>query len=315
MDRRKQLRRIFEGLVPASVLDAAVSAMEASAEAIRAEGEEEDVTPSMFGGVDSQGRGIIRLWGPIVSDSSWDAMMLSDFGMPYSSPGRFGAALAAAREAGATELVLRISSEGGVLAVANSMLMNLREWRNEGGSVSQATLEGWVGSAATVVMLGAERIVCGPLTECLIHFPMVSVMGARPEKLRTLAQALDDASAEVVRLYVSARGLEEDAVRAQMEKDTAIVGQRIVDFGLADAVLEVEPEEEPTMSGPEPPAEPPAVDPPPEPPAVDPPADPPQIQDGADPVPEEPPASPAEGDADAALIGSRLRRRRSRRSL
>ena len=197
--------------------------------------DEEDPPPTMYEAGENGAPGRLLLFGVIVDDA-W-AEWLRWWGIRAMSGADVKAGLQAAKEDGATALELRINSPGGMVFVAQECQLALAEFKTRsGGTIPLATIEAICASAATMFALTAARIEIAPLAGWLVHFPLVSIHGNAAD-LRAMAEDLDRVGNVLVDQYVKRRGLAEDAVRVQMERDAFLYGAEAVEAGWVDAVI------------------------------------------------------------------------------
>lgn len=127
---------------------------------------------------------------------------------------------------------LEVNSDGGSvidgIAISNAL-------RARGGVT--AVVLGAACSAATLVLMGCERIEMPANTYLMVHDVAGAVWGSS-EALRDYADVMDKMTQTIVNMYMSRSGQSEDVVRAWLEKDTWLNASEAKDLGLCDEVTQ-----------------------------------------------------------------------------
>ncbi len=147
---------------------------------------------------------------------------------------------AALADAGPVELL--ISSPGGDVAEGLAIYNAIRDHRRAGHQVS-ARVVGLAASMATYIPLAAERITVEDNAVFMIHNAWGLAIGDYRD-MRKTGDVLDGLTRTIARAYAERTGQEMNAIRQQMDDETWLFGQDIVDAGFADAL-------EPAGDGPE----------------------------------------------------------------
>lgn len=143
---------------------------------------------------------------------------------------------------GAQELRVRVNSPGGDLFVGLAMYDTLRGAREKGVNVT-AVVMGLAASAATVVIMGAERIEMTANSQLMVHEPSTWLFGKVTE-LREDLKDLEDAWQNMVRIYTERTGADVEAFTAEHTRDRWYTAEQAVVAGLADAIVNpIEPAE------------------------------------------------------------------------
>ena len=143
---------------------------------------------------------------------------------------------------GAEELRVRVNSPGGDLFVGLAMYDTLRGAREKGVNVT-AVVMGLAASAATVVIMGAERIEMTANSQLMVHEPSTWLFGKVTE-LREDLKDLEDAWQNMVRIYTERTGADVEAFTAEHTRDRWYTAEQAVAAGLADAIVNpIEPAE------------------------------------------------------------------------
>ena len=185
--------------------------------------------------------------------------------MPGICPTAFGTALASM----AGDVEFHVNSPGGDVSAMNMMLSSVMEWRKkDANAVAEARITGIAASAAVSLLTTSRRcrVTAMPQAALMVHEPALAGMTAKA--LRQFAEMLDDDTETLVDQYAAARGLDRDAVMAEVREETWMSARRARRTGWIDQVYpvvedaedsegeaagetEAEPEEEPaeTASG------------------------------------------------------------------
>lgn len=110
--------------------------------------------------------------GHIVADS--DAPILRWWGIPAACPADIRSALA--ENPADEEFVLEINSGGGSVFAGFEMYSLLRNASRQGVH-TRAEVQSLAGSAASVVMAGADTAACSPVGQVMIHLPSTVTEG------------------------------------------------------------------------------------------------------------------------------------------
>lgn len=99
-----------------------------------------------------------------------------------------------------------------------------------------AVVTGNAGSAASIVLLGADEVLMGKGSSIFIH--EVRAMAFGPSSImRRVADVLDNASGELSRLYADRTGMKASEALAMMKADTTMYSAEAISKGFADGML------------------------------------------------------------------------------
>lgn len=128
------------------------------------------------------------------------------------------------------KLIVRINSPGGdyydALAIANALARH---------GNAEAHVDGMAASAATIIALGAQRVVMSRGAVWMIHNPWASLQGDADE-LRKAAQTLDGIEARIIEIYRAKTGLDEDVIREYMAQERYFLAEEALQLGFVDAL-------------------------------------------------------------------------------
>ena len=145
-------------------------------------------------------------------------------------------------QAGGRDVTLRLNSPGGD-AFAGIAISNLL--RGYSGTVT-AIVDGLAASAASVIAMGADRLLMGRGAQLMIHRASnLAILMGNAEQLRAqLAEAekmvdkLDKLDASMAEIYAAKSGLATDETMALMAKETYMSAKQAVASKMADGLAE-----------------------------------------------------------------------------
>ena len=154
--------------------------------------------------------------GHIVADG--DAPILRWWGIPASCPADIRGALAQNPEG--EEFVLEINSGGGSVFAGFEMYSLLRNASRQGVH-TRAEVQSLAGSAASVVMAGADTAAVSPVGQVMIHLPSTITEGNQGVH-RESVQMLESITESIIAAYEGkVRGkTSHDALRRLMDRET-----------------------------------------------------------------------------------------------
>ena len=174
-----------------------------------------------------------NLKGVICADE--DAQIYRYFGMAAVCPGDIRQALAD-NPAGET-FVLEVNSGGGSVYAGFEMYSLLR-----GATVpTRAEVQSLAGSAASVVLMGADVAAASPVGQVMIHLPRTSTEGSQTAH-RESVQMLEAVTASIIAAYEHKcrKKTSAAALRRMMERETFLTAQEALDAGLLDEIIGVD---------------------------------------------------------------------------
>ena len=131
-------------------------------------------------------------------------------------------------------VVMHLNSPGGSVfdAVAMSALLAGRE----GGF--EARVEGMAASAATFLLMSADKRTATTLSQVMVHRASTIAWG-NAEDLGYTAKLLDAIDADIADMYAKRAGMDVEDVRGLMEAETYMTAQDALDAGFVDEVVEL----------------------------------------------------------------------------
>ncbi len=179
----------------------------------------------------------INLRGYLVDNDTADILRWCGW-RDITAPMDIAAGLAAAIQAG-EDVTLLINSPGGDMTVGGEIFSMLR--RHEG--TTEALVQGYAASAATMAMMGAKIIQSEPGAILCYHNPSSSVSGDH-RTMSAAAESLKNVRESVLNLYMTRTGKTREEIGALMDEDKWISPQQALEYGLIDKVVGLPAEEE-----------------------------------------------------------------------
>lgn len=171
-----------------------------------------------------------QLNGYVVGDE--DLWLYDWFEIPAFSPQTVRDAIDSTPDG--EELVLEINSGGGSAFAGFEMYSVLRN----ATIPTVAEVQSLAASAASVLMLGCQRVTASPVAQVMIHLPWTVTEGDRYEHSRSIG-VLDSIAESLLNAYVvkcgnkSTRG----ELRSMMRTSTWLTAPEAKDLGLVDSIL------------------------------------------------------------------------------
>lgn len=131
------------------------------------------------------------------------------------------------------DIELIINSDGGSLIAGTEIYSLLAGYTGE----TVAHIQSRAASAATVAMMGCDRIVAEPVSLICVHNPSVETYGDS-HTLRHTAEELDNIKGSIIAAYRSRAKVTDEEMAELMDKDLFISAEDALEYGLVDAVLE-----------------------------------------------------------------------------
>jgi ATP-dependent protease ClpP protease subunit len=128
---------------------------------------------------------------------------------------------------------LLVNSDGGSVFTALAMheLINRYEGHVESNILSLAA------SAASFLVLAADRVVMSPAAKLMLHEPYTMMMGNARE-MRKQADVLDEVQSSLVGIYHGATGLSESDIVSMLEAETWLGSEAALDKGFVNELTE-----------------------------------------------------------------------------
>ena len=171
-----------------------------------------------------------NLKGVISSDE--DAPIYRFFGMAAVSPADIRQAIA--DTPAGEDFVLEINSGGGSVYAGVEMYSILRAENVP----TRAEVQSLAGSAASVVMAGADTVAASPVGQVMIHLPSTFTEGNQVAH-RESVQMLEAVTGSILAAYERKCGgrTSRDALRRMMDRETFLTAHEALKAGLVDEIL------------------------------------------------------------------------------
>lgn len=135
-----------------------------------------------------------------------------------------------------SDIVLEVNSNGGLVTVGSEIYTALRNYK---GKVT-AEITGMAASAASVAVMGADKVVMSPTAQMMVHKALFKWVSGNSDDLDKASNALKSSDKAIVSAYVAKTGLSEDAIMDLMRNETFMSAQDAVEKGFADEVMSFE---------------------------------------------------------------------------
>lgn len=135
---------------------------------------------------------------------------------------------------GAGDIDLQISSPGGAVDEGLAIINALRDHRRAGHQVT-ARVVGYAASMATGIALAADRVEVEDNSVWMVHNPLGIEIGDY-RAMRKYGDILDSLARVLGKAYSDKTGRGLAATRKEMDDETWLFGQEIIDAGYADAM-------------------------------------------------------------------------------
>ena len=173
------------------------------------------------------------LYGDIAKDSWWGDEI---------TPKEFSNELNDILKNGVKNIVVRINSGGGDVFAANAIYCRLKD----SGAKVTAKIDGWAGSAATIIAMAADEIVIPANGVFMVHNPKMAVIQyVEAKQCRKMADSLDTIKNSIVAAYVSKTGKDTDELAELMDNETWYTGIEAVEAGFCDGLMFADDENQP----------------------------------------------------------------------
>lgn len=178
---------------------------------------------------DDTGRRVLRLEGPIDSESFWGDEI---------TPKMFRDEL----DAEDGDITVWINSPGGNVFAAAEIYTMLLEYKGE-VTVKIASI---AASAASVVAMAGSRVLMSPTALLMIHDPSTIAMGNAKDMEKAI-ETLNEVKESIINAYAAKSGLRRGKIAELMSNETWMNAKKAVELGFADEVLfaEAGPDPEP----------------------------------------------------------------------
>ena len=142
------------------------------------------------------------------------------------------------KEIGAVkDLVVRINSGGGDVFAANAIYTRLKELSGKGTEVT-VKIDGWAGSAATIISCAGNTTEIPANGVFMIHNPRSGILGYYEAKeLTKMAEELEVIKQSIVNCYKLKTGKSDEEIKQLMDASTWYTGEQAVAEGFCDGLM------------------------------------------------------------------------------
>ena len=135
------------------------------------------------------------------------------------------------------DLVVRINSGGGDVFAANAIYTRLKELSGKGTEVT-VKIDGWAGSAATIISCAGNTTEIPANGVFMIHNPRSGILGYYEEKeLTKMAEELEVIKQSIVNCYKLKTGKSDEEIKQLMDASTWYTGEQAVAEGFCDGLM------------------------------------------------------------------------------
>ncbi|HEQ9121879.1 TPA: Clp protease ClpP [Streptococcus pyogenes] len=135
-----------------------------------------------------------------------------------------------------SDIILEVNSNGGLVTVGSEIYTALQNYK---GKVI-AEITGMAASAASVAVMGADKVVMSPTAQMMVHKALFNWVAGNSDDLDKASNALKSSDKAIVNAYVAKTGLPEDEIMELMKNETFMSAQDAVEKGFADEVMSFE---------------------------------------------------------------------------
>ncbi|MCY7218511.1 head maturation protease, ClpP-related [Streptococcus dysgalactiae] len=135
-----------------------------------------------------------------------------------------------------SDIILEVNSNGGLVTVGSEIYTALRNYK---GKVT-AEITGMAASAASVAVMGADKVVMSPTAQMMVHKALFNWVRGNSDDLDKASNALKSSDKAIVNAYVAKTGKSEDEIMDLMRNETYMSAQEAVENGFADEVMTFE---------------------------------------------------------------------------
>lgn len=170
----------------------------------------------------------IKFKGPLISNNSQE--VYDYFGLEAVS----AKAIEDALPEDGSDIVLEVNSNGGLVTVGSEIYTLLKSYT---GNVT-AEVTGMAASAASVAIMGADKVVISPTAQIMIHKALLHWVSGNSDDLQKAANALNASDKAIVNAYVARTGKTEDEIMDMMRSETYMSAQDAIANGFADEIMD-----------------------------------------------------------------------------
>ncbi|EOI9074209.1 TPA: head maturation protease, ClpP-related [Streptococcus pyogenes] len=172
----------------------------------------------------------INLKGPLIANNSQE--VYDYYGMEATS----AKSIINQLPEDSSDIILEVNSNGGLVTVGSEVYTALRNYK---GKVT-AEITGMAASAASVAVMGADKVVMSPTAQMMVHKALFNLVCGNSDDLDKASNALKSSDKAIVNAYVAKTGLSEDEIMNLMRNETFMSAQDAVEKGFADEVMSFE---------------------------------------------------------------------------
>ncbi|HEM3683558.1 TPA: Clp protease ClpP [Streptococcus suis] len=169
----------------------------------------------------------IKLRGPLISNNQQEAY--DWYGLEAVSAKSISDALPEDRG----DIVLEVNSNGGLVTVGSDIYTMLKQYP---GNVT-VEVTGMAASAASVAIMGANKVIISPTAQIMIHKSLFSWVSGNSDDLDKASNALKASDQGIVNAYVAKTGKTADEIMELMRNETYMSAQKAVELGFADEIM------------------------------------------------------------------------------
>lgn len=172
----------------------------------------------------------INLKGPLIANNSQE--VYDYYGMEATS----AKSIINQLPEDSSDIILEVNSNGGLVTVGSEVYTALRNYK---GKIT-AEITGMAASAASVAVMGADKVVMSPTAQMMVHKALFNLVCGNSDDLDKASNALKSSDKAIVNAYVAKTGLSEDEIMNLMRNETFMSAQDAVEKGFADEVMSFE---------------------------------------------------------------------------
>ncbi|HEP7708857.1 TPA: Clp protease ClpP [Streptococcus pyogenes] len=172
----------------------------------------------------------INLKGPLIANNSQE--VYDYYGMEATS----AKSIINQLPEDSSDIILEVNSNGGLVTVGSEVYTALRNYK---GKVT-AEITGMAASAASVAVMGADKVVMSPTAQMMVHKALFNWVAGNSDDLDKASNALKSSDKAIVNAYVAKTELSEDEIMNLMRNETFMSAQDAVEKGFADEVMSFE---------------------------------------------------------------------------
>ena len=132
-----------------------------------------------------------------------------------------------------SDIILEVNSNGGLVTVGSEIYTALKSYQ---GHVT-AEVTGMAASAASVAIMGADKVVISPTAQIMIHKALLNWVSGNSDDLEKAANALKASDLAIINAYKAKTGLDEEALINLMKNETYMSADDAVSNGFADEIM------------------------------------------------------------------------------